>query len=125
MPLRLKPLGHPALHAGQRRVQTSGLCATGHGHVGLATTLAAHLLRHKIHQLTGFDTAHGVSGHASSDLHLVAIDTGQLLHRGFEFVFELVLCLAQGLGVSARQACGQELDAFQFHRLPAQFIALR
>ena len=62
----LKPLCHPALHTGQGCIQTSGLCATGHGHVGLAAALAANLLRHKIHQFASFDAAHGVGADAKA-----------------------------------------------------------
>ena len=56
----LQPLGDPSLHTGQSSIEVRSICTTRHGHVGLAAALAAHLLGHKVDQLTSFHFANGV-----------------------------------------------------------------
>ena len=104
--------------------QGRGVGAPSHGHVGFTAAFAAHLLRHKIHELAGFDLAHAVGRHACSQLHFAALHRGQHDGRRLELVFELVQGLAQRLGVGPVQACGQHLESLHIHRLREQLIAL-
>jgi hypothetical protein len=98
--------------------------AAGHGHVGLAAALAAHLLGHKVDQLAGLDLGGFGLGHAGSQLHLVAVHGGQHDGGGLELVLELVHGVAQGLGVGAFELGGQHLHALDVHGLRGQLVAL-
>jgi hypothetical protein len=99
------------------------LGAAGHGHVGLAAALAAHLLATKLTSSPGLDLANGIGRHASGQLHLVAIHSGQHDGGGLELVLELVHGLAQVLA-SAPSGLRPAPSALDVHGLGQQLVAL-
>ena len=112
------------MYAGQRSVQPRRVGAASHGHIRLAATFAAHLLGHKVHQLTSFHFADQIFGHASSQLHFLTVHSGQHDGGRFQLVFELVHGVAQRGGISTVQLGRQHFQACDVNSLVYQLIAL-
>ena len=90
---------NPRQYACQRGRQGCGVGAASHRHIGLATAFATDLLRDHIDQITSFDAADLISGHACRELYFRAITSGQNDDGRLELGLQFIHGLAQRFGI--------------------------
>src|SRR5579859_1971649 len=80
----------------QGPIQFGRIGAARLGHVRAPTALAAHLLGHHVHELTGLHLGGEIGGHPRDQAHLPVAGRAQHYDRRAQLVLELVHEVAQG-----------------------------